>query len=339
MAEAVRLLSQFAPVLVIVVLAAVATAGVTWNPGVERHIGPVVAYLVVAALACVLVNVMAVVNRDPGRLRSLERLQTAAGILITGVVLASIDQIGHITVWPGAVFVLLTASTRRHRRGALVAWAAIVPALVTGFALRDAALEAIAPAVLLLVFAVASSDQAWRLARTRSRLDTAEAELHRLADTDPLTGLFNRATLQRRLSPTLTETAVIALDLDGFRDITDAFGHDAGDTLLRTVADRLRTAVGDDALAARLAGDEFVIVLPETSLAASQATAARLGRIADEPVVIDGARAPFGISLGLAYGSLAGPATFEDLLRIAEGRAREGTPRRPRADSLLLPHA
>ncbi|MBL7255463.1 GGDEF domain-containing protein [Paractinoplanes lichenicola] len=317
-----RLLSRFAPLIVIVVLAAVATAGVTWNPPFDRHLGPAVAYLVLSALFCVFVNVLAVLDRDPARTSSLELLQTAAGIVVTDLVLASMDQIGHIAVWPGAVFVLLTASTRRQRRGALVAWAAIVPALITGFALRGMVLDAVAPALLLLIFAVASSDQAWRLARTRTRLDAAEEQVRLLSGADPVTGLLTRATLQDRAGLTLNETAVIAVELDGFRELTDAFGHDAGDTLLRTVADRMRSTVADDALVARLAGQQFVIVLPNTSRAAAQACADRLARLADEPVVIDGARAPFGVSLGLAYGSLSGPVTLRDLLRIAEGRAR-----------------
>ncbi|WP_127502442.1 hypothetical protein [Actinoplanes solisilvae] len=137
-------------------------------------------------------------------MQSLALLQTVSGLLVTDVVLTCVDRIGQIEVWPGAVFVLLNASTRRHRRGALVAWVAVVPALVAGFALRGELLSSIAPAALLLVLAVTSADQASRLARTRTRLDVAEEALRRHAENDSLTGLIidgGLCALHRRAGP------------------------------------------------------------------------------------------------------------------------------------------
>lgn len=88
----------------------------------------------------------------------------------------------------------------------------------------------------------------------------------RQARTDPLTGLLNRAGLLELLDQQLHDPAVgpitvVFLDLDGLKQINDLYGHDEGDTLIRGVADRIRTSF-PTAPAARLGGDEFVIVLP-----------------------------------------------------------------------------
>ncbi len=96
--------------------------------------------------------------------------------------------------------------------------------------------------------------------------------LRRLAYSDQLTGLANRLTFNRRLRRALRDggpVAVLLLDLDGFKQVNDRFGHAAGDRLLTTIAERMRHAVGEDGMIARLGGDEFAVlvdgdgVLPE----------------------------------------------------------------------------
>jgi len=78
---------------------------------------------------------------------------------------------------------------------------------------------------------------------------------------DPLTGLPNRTALISRLSAAKGRVGVCYIDLDGFKEINDKHGHDAGDTLLRVIAERIgRVATDQGALAARIGGDEFLVL-------------------------------------------------------------------------------
>ncbi|MEZ2353785.1 diguanylate cyclase domain-containing protein [Caballeronia sp. RCC_10] len=116
----------------------------------------------------------------------------------------------------------------------------------------------------------AMSAAAWRLNGMLVSTMKAEQENDRRARHDELTGLLNRAGLFQAVRFRMRygradETAYDALfylDLDGFKAINDARGHEVGDTLLALVARRLRQLAGDGALVARLGGDEFVIVAP-----------------------------------------------------------------------------
>ncbi|GAA4570036.1 hypothetical protein GCM10023176_27850 [Micromonospora coerulea] len=90
------------------------------------------------------------------------------------------------------------------------------------------------------------------------------ARLRRLAYSDQLTGLPNRLTFTRRLRRALRDeapVAVLLLDLDGFKQVNDRFGHVTGDRLLTTIAERMRDATADDGMIARLGGDEFAVLV------------------------------------------------------------------------------
>jgi len=132
--------------------------------------------------------------------------------------------------------------------------------------------------VLLLVAAVASGVIALHQ-------QVLEAEVQRLVDRDPLTGLANRRGLDQalrqevaRAARTGGELTVAVVDLDRFKAVNDTDGHQVGDAVLRSVADALRNGVREYDVAARLGGDEFVLVLPGCGPDEALAVAERLRR-------------------------------------------------------------
>lgn len=111
------------------------------------------------------------------------------------------------------------------------------------------------------------------------QLEEYSRALESLAMHDALTGLPNRRLLMDRLSLSIAHArrnnstmAVMYLDLDGFKEINDSLGHDAGDTLLKMVAGRLATSVRQEDTVARISGDEFMIGLWEVNDAEGVAT-------------------------------------------------------------------
>jgi diguanylate cyclase (GGDEF)-like protein len=108
-----------------------------------------------------------------------------------------------------------------------------------------------------------------KVAQRTKELEVASAQAYKLAQHDILTGLPNRALLNQRLKQILAQSsrdsqqiACLFLDFDHFKRINDTLGHDAGDRLLQSVAQRLTSAVRESDTVARLGGDEFVIILP-----------------------------------------------------------------------------
>ncbi|UYB53203.1 EAL domain-containing protein [Xanthomonas sp. AM6] len=138
----------------------------------------------------------------------------------------------------------------------------------------------------------------------------AEQELRYLANYDTLTSLPNRALLSERLARAIvrarrqgSSVAVLFLDLDRFKDINDSLGHAIGDRVLRAVAERLQQAVGPQHTVARLAGDEFTVVVEDVAgQAQAEAVAARVLTAFDAPLQLDDRRevaisSSIGISL------------------------------------------
>jgi diguanylate cyclase (GGDEF)-like protein/PAS domain S-box-containing protein len=134
----------------------------------------------------------------------------------------------------------------------------------------------------------------------------SEAMLSHAAAHDALTDLPNRSLLLARLDAALhhgEEVGVLFLDLDRFKIVNDGLGHAAGDLLLVQVALRLRDAMRPDDLVARLGGDEFVVLCRNADLATTQAVAARVLDILNQPMPTGSGEVVIGASIGIALGS------------------------------------
>ena len=140
---------------------------------------------------------------------------------------------------------------------------------------------------------------------------------------DPLTGLFNRASLMTRLTDTLRaaersgrSAAVLYVDLDRFKPINDTFGHGVGDELLQHVGDRLREVAAGDATVARLGGDEFVVVVDELLESDAQRLASQIVATLVQPFALSHGAVSISASVGV---TLSDPGdTPESVLRRAD---------------------
>lgn len=163
------------------------------------------------------------------------------------------------------------------------------------------------------------------LVRKNVELERLYAEMRKLAVTDSLTGLYNRHGFFE-LSLLTVEQArrhgrpfcIIMMDVDHFKKINDTYGHKIGDLVLEQVAARCRTRLRRVDIFGRYGGEEFAIVLPETSSSDAYEVAERLRRcIADEPMRTN--QGPLYVTLSLGLAAPDDPEmTLEDALRFAD---------------------
>ena len=152
-----------------------------------------------------------------------------------------------------------------------------------------------------------------------------EDRISHLAFYDPLTGLANRALLSNRLAHSLAwarregrSLSLLCLDLDHFQAVNDGLGHGSGDHVLAEVARRLESSLRTTDTVARLAGDEFAVLLEDTADAASATLVAdRLLQALRVPFALEGGETSVSASIGIAmsHGGSEGPA---EILRNAD---------------------
>ena len=181
-----------------------------------------------------------------------------------------------------------------------------------------------------MALAVAVGTLLWRrlsngLKQSRGSLLDAEVRVQRLASSDMLTGLDNRAALhdsmQTRLSRALQhgqEVAVLMVDLDRFKPVNDRNGHMVGDLVLKEVARRLGRCLRQSDLRARYGGDEFVVVIDETEgVRTALNFAERIISMLSEPMYFGELTVSIGASVGIArYPSDA--SSDDELMRKAD---------------------
>jgi diguanylate cyclase (GGDEF)-like protein len=187
--------------------------------------------------------------------------------------------------------------------------------------------DRVAAGDLSIELPTASNDEVGQLLQSMSRmvanLRASEDRLVHQATHDALTGLANRALFRERVAAAMAASvpgrvvAVMYIDLDNFKHVNDGLGHEAGDRLLRTVADRLLDATRGSDMVARLGGDEFAILLKGVRDHADAVTVAeRVASSLDKPLGIGSTEVRVGASIGIAFGMK--DTTADDLLRQAD---------------------
>jgi diguanylate cyclase (GGDEF)-like protein len=159
----------------------------------------------------------------------------------------------------------------------------------------------------------------------RGQAEQRATDLETLAAVDFLTGVYNRRhfeTLARaelaRCQRYVRPLSVMMIDIDHFKTVNDHFGHAVGDRVLKSVADLCRAAKRETDIVARVGGEEFAIMLPETTKAATMQFAERLCRLAhDCAVTANGKEIPITISIGIAGASMR-TSGIESLMRDAD---------------------
>ncbi|WMJ68369.1 bifunctional diguanylate cyclase/phosphodiesterase [Stenotrophomonas sp. 24(2023)] len=264
-------------------------AAMRMQPGIDYHPGWFIASIVVAMLAAGAALWIAfrlrVEARNTVRLRALASL--VMGLAIVGM---------HYTGMAAARFPAGSICGAVGDGGLDAQWLAVLVIVTT-----------VATLGIALVASLFDRQMRMRTGVLADSLASANHKLLQAALHDPLTQLPNRMLLQDRIEQAIEEArrqqhavAVMFCDLDGFKAVNDAYGHQIGDRLLVAVARRVGALLRPQDTFARLGGDEFVIVLAIEAPDDAVVVAERLIAAVAEPFVVDAAELQVSASLGIA---------------------------------------
>lgn len=165
---------------------------------------------------------------------------------------------------------------------------------------------------------------ALRVLELVSRLEAHVNASRAQATLDPLTGIANRRFFEERCRALfekvpLVDMSVVLIDLDKFKRVNDSYGHLVGDDVLKAVVGRCRAAVRDSDMVARLAGDEFVVLLPMTPAGEAIRVASRIrDSVAEAPLETRKGALPVTVSVGVAN-RRADDESITDVIERADG--------------------
>jgi len=153
-----------------------------------------------------------------------------------------------------------------------------------------------------------------------------ETELVRLSNHDPLTGLYNRRMLEERLAEDIQRVnrykhslSLFMVDIDHFKSVNDTYGHNTGDLIIKEVSRIIEGSIRETDYSSRYGGEEFVVVLPETTLTEAEELAERLCNTVEETSfeIKDGSSLSVTISIGVS-GFIVKSKSSEDLMNRAD---------------------
>ena len=221
----------------------------------------------------------------------------------------------NAVAWPTAIVVMSMAMWVRERPSNLLAAPKpagfVLPNLAAASALAIlvvASLHSVGRVAIVLA-TLSLLTVGIRLALSVREMKTVSRHRHRQSVTDDLTGLHNRRYLFQVLDSFFAERtesvidrslAFLFVDLNGFKEINDSFGHPAGDELLKQLGTRLSSSLRSSDLLVRLGGDEFAVVLIDGEADYATVVAERLSRSLEEPFALNAVTASISASIGIA---------------------------------------
>ena len=296
-------------VLVFVVSGAALAHPPRWN---ALAAGPVV-----AALATALVGLWVALSLLNGERRRSIRWPAAQG-LAGGVVFALALAIAQALALHALQLPLLASYGGIDGEAAALA-ARSMPVEAFDSRLMMLAMSAAAGTLALAALCVLVDTRTGRRAHSLAgSLQAANRQLRELAFRDPLTGLPNRLQFEERLDHTLDQVgrapsamAVLFIDIDGFKAVNESFGHAAGDQVLQEVGQRLSALAREQDTAARIGGDEFLLLVSQPGTPAAAAAVAQRGlhALVAPYRLPDGNEVRLSCSIGIAMFPEHGPTT------------------------------
>ena len=222
---------------------------------------------------------------------------------------------------PAAIFASATQPPRRAVLVLVTIGALAASPLIYGSVSSERPVAVAAQILLWWGLAILAMLWTTRTRALRLQLQRERERAHELAREDALTGLGNRRALEEALGHEAARAArtgetvgVLLIDVDRFKSINDRHGHAVGDACLRAVADALVRALRAADSCFRWGGDEFVVLLPDTALAATREAAARVA--ASVATRQDPDQAPLSVSIGCA--ELRGDMTADEVFAAAD---------------------
>ncbi len=219
-------------------------------------------------------------------------------------------------LFPALVLSMMTAAFARlvHSRNLTLLGIALTTLAAAGLvSLRSIPIGA----VMVTVYAISAYRTTIGLGIVMSDEVRVAAVMRSLAATDPLTGMPNRSSFAETFSAALDEArhtqtrlAVLTIDLNGFKEINDIFGHDAGDQFLQEVAGRIEESASG-AFVARQGGDEFSVLIEDATSGSPHHVAEAIHHALDRPIELEHIRLRCDASIGIAYFPDHGSTTSE----------------------------